>query len=262
MYHEKSHLSKDERLKKANKLIHLIAHSGLKFFNHELLNYGTISYFAFDDKGQLYYKDGYTKQKVFLHDWYQASGAHWLGHMGITGPKVVQALVKDLSLFIEQGVSSNGIHQSDEYSYGWPVINSAKEDPTNINGYTDAEKEAIIAFSKEIGFSCNPIIDQARCLFDDRYTLDYEEQEVVENATLLTETFLAEMYNRDATSLLDYVPYEVYDSSPGVKTYYVFEKENNHDLLLETESEEEYVNFVKSLFESLVDELTKKLEEK
>lgn len=149
-----------------------------------------------------------------------------------------------------------------ELSYGCPVINSAKEDPTNINGYTDAEKEAIIAFSKEIGFSCNPIMDQARCLFDDRYTLDYEEQEVVENATLLTETFLAEMYNRDATSLLDYVPYEVYDGSPGVKTYYVFEKENNHDLLLETESEEEYVNFVKSLFESLVDELTKKLEEK
>lgn len=262
MYENTMPKTKEERLEKANELIQLIAQSGLRFFNHTLMNYGAISSFGLDEDNRLYYHDGYTKKQLYYYDWYTDYDRKLISDMGITGPNVVVTLVKDLFTYIVQGIASNGHYQAIEYTSGWPVIQEESENWETFNQYSKEEKEAIINMQIDMGFRVDPILAKARDLFDDRYTLDYEEQEVVENATLLTETFLAEMYNRDATSLLDYVPYEVYDGSPGVKTYYVFEKENNHDLLLETESEEEYVNFVKSLFESLVDELTKKLEEK
>ena len=79
-----------ERAKKANQFIEVIASCGRRFFN-----YGVASHFIVDDRGRIWFWDGYSEKKIYTHH-----EGHW---RGFTGGGTLRTLIQHLKTYIQSG---------------------------------------------------------------------------------------------------------------------------------------------------------------
>ena len=91
-------MTKQERLKKANEFIKLIASTGRKFFNYEE-NGGSIGRFELRN-GRTYFIDGYTNKSIYAYE------NHYFGNSFAEGG-TMQALILDIAEFIRTGKPTN-----------------------------------------------------------------------------------------------------------------------------------------------------------
>lgn len=124
-------MTKQERLKKANGFINLIASTGRKFFNYEE-NGGSIGRFELRS-GRTYFIDGYTNKSIYAYE------NHYFGN-SFTEGGTMQALVLDIAEFIRTGKPTNA-----KSGYGGIYC--------DYWGYPSQDMSAIQQRAKEIGFT-------------------------------------------------------------------------------------------------------------
>ncbi len=124
-------MTKQERLKKANDFIKLIASTGRKFFNYEG-NGGSIGRFELRS-GRTYFIDGYTNKSIYAYE------NHYFGN-SFTEGGTMQALILDIAEFIRTGEATNA-----KNGYGGIYCDHW--------GYPDEDMKKVREKAIEIGFS-------------------------------------------------------------------------------------------------------------
>lgn len=102
-------MNKEERLKRANEFITVIASCGRKFFEHE----GFIATLELSSTGRVFFIDDYTKKRVYTHQY----GYRW-GEFSHGG--TMKNLIQCLRDFITKGEIMYADYFQPTMGNGWP----------------------------------------------------------------------------------------------------------------------------------------------